>query len=118
MKQSKAWTNSGSVARMQVDAVKKEPIIVEKVVERIVEKPVEKIVERIVEKPVERIVERIVERPAPVKAPPPQPNYYEISSPKPTYSKVERQNEIFSECYIESPKVKVVEVVEKRVVYE
>ena len=66
MKQSKVWTNSGSVARMQVDAVKKEPIIVEKVVERIVEKPVEKIVERIVEKPVDRIIERIVERPPPV----------------------------------------------------
>lgn len=40
-----------------------EPIIVEKVVEKIVEKPVEKIVEKIVEKPVEKIVEKIVEKP-------------------------------------------------------
>ena len=35
----------------------------EKVVEKIVEKPVEKIVEKIVEKPVEKIVEKIVEKP-------------------------------------------------------
>ena len=40
-----------------------EPIIVEKVVEKIVEKPVEKIVEKIVEKPVEKIVEKVVEKP-------------------------------------------------------
>ncbi len=40
-----------------------EPIVVEKVVEKIVEKPVEKIVEKIVEKPVEKIVEKIVEKP-------------------------------------------------------
>ena len=33
------------------------------VVEKIVEKPVEKIVEKIVEKPVEKIVEKIVEKP-------------------------------------------------------
>ena len=37
--------------------------IVEKPVEKIVEKPVEKIVEKIVEKPVDRIVEKIVEKP-------------------------------------------------------
>ena len=36
---------------------------VEKIVEKIVEKPVEKIVEKIVEKPVEKIVEKIVEKP-------------------------------------------------------
>ena len=40
-----------------------EPIVVEKVVEKIVEKPVEKIVEKIVEKPVEKIVEKVVEKP-------------------------------------------------------
>ena len=44
-----------------------EPVIVEKpvekIVEKIVEKPVEKIVEKIVEKPVEKIVEKIVEKP-------------------------------------------------------
>ena len=37
---------------------------VEKIVEKIVEKPVEKIVEKIVEKPVEKIVEKVVEKPA------------------------------------------------------
>lgn len=37
--------------------------IPEKVIEKIVEKPVEKIVEKIVEKPVEKIVEKIVEKP-------------------------------------------------------
>ena len=37
--------------------------VVEKIVEKIVEKPVEKIVEKIVEKPVEKIVEKIVEKP-------------------------------------------------------
>jgi len=36
---------------------------VEKVVEKIVEKPVEKIVEKVVEKPVEKIVEKVVEKP-------------------------------------------------------
>ena len=36
---------------------------VEKIVEKIVEKPVEKIVEKIVEKPVEKIVEKVVEKP-------------------------------------------------------
>jgi len=39
------------------------PKVVEKVVERIVEKPIEKIVERVVEKPVEVVVEKIVEKP-------------------------------------------------------
>lgn len=42
---------------------KTSPVVVEKVVERIVEKPVEKVVEKIVEKPVEKIVEKIVEKP-------------------------------------------------------
>ena len=37
--------------------------VVEKIVEKIVEKPVEKIVEKIVEKPVEKIVEKVVEKP-------------------------------------------------------
>lgn len=40
-----------------------EKIVETKVVEKIVEKPVEKIVEKIVEKPVEKIVEKIVEKP-------------------------------------------------------
>lgn len=35
----------------------------EKVIEKIVEKPVEKVVEKIIEKPVEKIVEKIVEKP-------------------------------------------------------
>ena len=39
------------------------PQIVEKVVEKIVEKPVEKVVEKIVEVPVEKIVEKVVEVP-------------------------------------------------------
>ena len=37
------------------------------VVEKIVEKPVEKIVEKIVEKPVEKIVEKIIEKPIELK---------------------------------------------------
>ena len=40
---------------------------VEKIVEKIVEKPVEKIVEKIVEKPVEKIVEKVVEKPIELK---------------------------------------------------
>jgi predicted flap endonuclease-1-like 5' DNA nuclease len=39
------------------------PKIVEKVVEKIVERPVDRIVEKIVERPVERIVEKVVEKP-------------------------------------------------------
>jgi predicted flap endonuclease-1-like 5' DNA nuclease len=39
------------------------PKVVEKIVEKVVEKPVEKIVEKVVEKPVEKIVEKIVEKP-------------------------------------------------------
>ena len=35
----------------------------EKIVEKIIEKPVEKIVEKIVEKPVEKIVEKVIEKP-------------------------------------------------------
>ena len=69
-----AESDSGKAAKTAVstDAAKKnnprnagnsEPVVVEKVVEKIVEKPVEKIVEKIVEKPVEKIVEKIVEKP-------------------------------------------------------
>lgn len=73
-----AESDSGKVAKkagntaVSTDAAKKnnsrnagnsEPVVVEKVVEKIVEKPVEKIVEKIVEKPVEKIVEKIVEKP-------------------------------------------------------
>jgi predicted flap endonuclease-1-like 5' DNA nuclease len=39
------------------------PKVVEKVVEKIVDRPVEKIVEKIVDRPVEKIVEKIVDRP-------------------------------------------------------
>ncbi|WP_343220993.1 ParB/RepB/Spo0J family partition protein [Pilosibacter fragilis] len=73
-----AESDSGKVAKkagntaVSTDAAKKnnsrnagnsEPVVVEKVVEKIVEKPVEKIVEKIVEKPVEKIVEKVVEKP-------------------------------------------------------
>lgn len=67
----KAAKTAGNTA-VSTDAAKKnnsrnagnsEPIVVEKVVEKIVEKPVEKIVEKIVEKPVEKIVEKVVEKP-------------------------------------------------------
>lgn len=69
-----AKSDSGKAAKTAVstDAAKKnnprnagnsEPVVVEKVVEKIVEKPVEKIVEKIVEKPVEKIVEKVVEKP-------------------------------------------------------
>ena len=67
----KAAKAAGNTA-VSTDAAKKnnsrnagnsEPVVVEKVVEKIVEKPVEKIVEKIVEKPVEKIVEKIVEKP-------------------------------------------------------
>lgn len=73
-----AKSDSGKVAKtagntaVSTDAAKKnnsrnagnsEPVVVEKVVEKIVEKPVEKIVEKIVEKPVEKIVEKVVEKP-------------------------------------------------------
>lgn len=67
----KAAKTAGNTA-VSTDATKKnnsrnagnsEPVVVEKVVEKIVEKPVEKIVEKIVEKPVEKIVEKIVEKP-------------------------------------------------------
>ena len=67
----KAAKTAGNTA-VSTDAAKKnnsrnagnsEPVVVEKVVEKIVEKPVEKIVEKIVEKPVEKIVEKIVEKP-------------------------------------------------------
>ena len=66
-----AAKTAGNTA-VRTDAAKKnnsrnagnsEPVVVEKVVEKIVEKPVEKIVEKIVEKPVEKIVEKIVEKP-------------------------------------------------------
>ena len=67
----KAVKTAGNTA-VSTDAAKKnnsrnagnsEPVVVEKVVEKIVEKPVEKIVEKIVEKPVEKIVEKVVEKP-------------------------------------------------------
>ena len=67
----KAAKKAGNTA-VSTDAAKKnnsrnagnsEPVVVEKVVEKIVEKPVEKIVEKIVEKPVEKIVEKLVEKP-------------------------------------------------------
>ena len=67
----KAAKKAGNTA-VSTDAAKKnnsrnagnsEPVVVEKVGEKIVEKPVEKIVEKIVEKPVEKIVEKIVEKP-------------------------------------------------------
>ena len=54
-------TDSSKTAKTDMNA--EQPIVVEKVVEKIVEKPVEKIVEKIVEKPVEKIVEKIVEKP-------------------------------------------------------
>lgn len=63
----KAAKKAGNTA-VSTDAAKKnnsrnagnsEPVVVEKVVEKIVEKPVEKIVE----KPVEKIVEKVVEKP-------------------------------------------------------
>ena len=66
----KAAKKAGNTA-VSTDAAKKnnsrnagnsEPVVVEKVVEKIVEKPVEKIVEKIVEKPVEKPVEKIVEK--------------------------------------------------------
>ena len=67
----KAAKKAGNTA-VSTDAAKKnnsrnagnsEPVVVEKVVEKIVEKPVEKIVEKIVEKPVEKIVEKVVDKP-------------------------------------------------------
>lgn len=67
----KAAKKAGNTA-VSTDAAKKnnsrnagnsEPVVVEKVVEKIVEKPGEKIVEKIVEKPVEKIVEKVVEKP-------------------------------------------------------
>ena len=67
----KAAKTAGNTA-VSTDAAKKnnsrnagnsEPVVVEKVVEKIVEKPVKKIVEKIVEKPVEKIVEKVVEKP-------------------------------------------------------
>ena len=47
-----------------VEKIVEKPVekIVEKIVEKVVEKPVEKIVEKIVEKPVEKIVEKVVEK--------------------------------------------------------
>ena len=65
-------TKTAGNTAVSTDAAKKnnsrnagnsEPVVVEKVVEKIVEKPVEKIVEKIVEKPVEKIVEKVVEKP-------------------------------------------------------
>ena len=48
-----------------VEKIVEKPVdrVVEKVVEKIVEKPVDRVVEKIVEKPVDRVVEKIVEKP-------------------------------------------------------
>ena len=50
-----------------VDRVIDRPV--DRVVERIVDRPVERIVERVVDRPVERIVERVIVRQAPARAP-------------------------------------------------
>jgi predicted flap endonuclease-1-like 5' DNA nuclease len=54
------------VAKELADWRKRPPLQVEKIVDRVVEKPVdrvvEKIVEKVVEKPVDRVVEKVVER--------------------------------------------------------
>jgi predicted flap endonuclease-1-like 5' DNA nuclease len=50
------------VSRELADWRKRPPVEVEKIVDRVVEKPVERIVEKIVEKPVDRVVEKLVEK--------------------------------------------------------
>ena len=75
-----------------------------KIVEKIVEKPVEKIVEKIVEKPIEKIVEKIVEKPV-IKI-----------VEKPIEKIVEKPVEKIVEKIVEKPVVKIVEkIVEKPV---
>jgi cell division protein ZapA (FtsZ GTPase activity inhibitor) len=59
---------AAQTAQPQIQTVEKivEKVVekpVEKIVEKVVEKPVEKIVEKVVEKPVEKIVEKVVEKP-------------------------------------------------------
>jgi predicted flap endonuclease-1-like 5' DNA nuclease len=66
---SKIATLSAEVAgiaalKMTIDQMRNAPPkVVEKIVEKIVDRPVEKIVEKIVDRPVDRIVEKIVDRP-------------------------------------------------------
>jgi predicted flap endonuclease-1-like 5' DNA nuclease len=65
---SKIATLSAEVAtiaglKMTIDQMRNTPPkVVEKIVEKIVDRPVEKIVEKIVDRPVDRIVEKIVEK--------------------------------------------------------
>lgn len=56
-KTAKTGTNAETIV---VEKIVEKPV--EKIVEKIVEKPVEKIVEKIVEKPVEKIVEKPIEQ--------------------------------------------------------
>ena len=85
-----------------------EPVVVEKIVEKIVEKPVEKVVEKIVEKPVEKIVEKVVEKPV--------EKVIEKVVEKPVEKIVEKVVEKPVEKVVERPVEKVVEkVVEKPV---
>ena len=80
-----------------------EPVVVEKVVEKIVEKPVEKIVEKVVEKPVEKIVEKVVEKPV--------EKVVEKVVEKPVEKVVERPVEKVVEKIVEKPVEKIVEKV-------
>ena len=84
-----------SVATMEVEAIKKQPIVIEKVVERIVEKPVPVKVQKIPEAIPEQV--------------------FAINYSHPKFSLVEMDKEIVKECYIETPRVSVIEVFETRV---
>lgn len=75
-----------------------------KVVEKIVEKPVEKIVEKVVEKPVEKIVEKVVEKPV------------EKIVEKVVEKIVEKPVEKIVEKIVEKPVEKIVEKVVEKVV--
>jgi predicted flap endonuclease-1-like 5' DNA nuclease len=50
------------VSKDLADWRKRPPVEVEKIVDRVVEKPVDRVVEKIVEKPVDRVVEKLVEK--------------------------------------------------------
>jgi predicted flap endonuclease-1-like 5' DNA nuclease len=50
------------VSKELADWRKRPPVEVEKIVDRVVEKPVDRVVEKIVEKPVDRVVEKLVEK--------------------------------------------------------
>jgi predicted flap endonuclease-1-like 5' DNA nuclease len=50
------------VSKELADWRKRPPVEVEKIVDRVVEKPVDRVVEKIVEKPVDRVVEKVVEK--------------------------------------------------------